>query len=323
MGSGESRFSRWFRGGSPDGRKDGNPNLCSPLSIQDDNRNRTDSNGEKYFSPISPAGENSDSAGAQHSFLEFLQRGKFNNLSKNQQKPQQMGENSNSASPAQANTGHMPSVEELEARLRQSGPPNGTTQLSPGPSGIRNIGSHQQDMLAFKKLLEQMSNDGSSAQNQHQQQQQQQPPSHEQMLQSNLPHHHPDMGIMQMINKTNHGIHANQSPMPIPPHPHQIEEFKKMFSFGPTPPQPQQQQGQQQSRQIINHPPEAMKKLLMGQQHGPLPPLPFLSPQNRVEILKRPDAQTLLQSKFTYNVPPYSQFIPKINVYNKVEYIIT
>lgn len=67
-----------------------------------------------------------------------------------------------------------------------------------------------------------------------------------------------------------------------------------MFPFGPVPP-PQAQN--QQPRQLLPHP-EALKKLLLG---GSLPSAlqaPLVTPQQRMEILKRPETQVLIQSMF-------------------------
>lgn len=92
--------------------------------------------------------------------------------------------------------------------------------------------------------------------------------------------------------------------MPIAPHPHHPAQMEKMFPFvhpqnvPPTQPPNQQQQQQQQQpppRSTINQQNDTMKKLMVGP-HAPTPlPLPFLSPQTRVELLKRPEAQNLLK----------------------------
>lgn len=61
-----------------------------------------------------------------------------------------------------------------------------------------------------------------------------------------------------------------------------------MFPFGPIPPlQPQNQQ----QRQLIPHP-EAVKKVLLG------PAMQLIPPHQRMEILKRPETQVLIQSNW-------------------------
>lgn len=88
--------------------------------------------------------------------------------------------------------------------MRQTGQP-GENNLSPS-SGMRNI--QQQDMLAFKKMLEQISNDGSSPQ-----------PS-EPVLQPMHPQQHSTLNLMQML-KNNHGMlaahHLQQQQQPQQP----------------------------------------------------------------------------------------------------------
>lgn len=65
-----------------------------------------------------------------------------------------------------------------------------------------------------------------------------------------------------------------------------------MFPFGPVP-SPQAQN--QQPRQLLPHP-EAIKKMLMAN----VPTgVPQFTPPQRMEILKRPDTQVLIQSKIT------------------------
>lgn len=224
---------------------------------------------------------------AAKSFLEFLQRRKFNKQPSNEIK--------NADSPVQSTGagggGQIHSVEELEARLRHSGPTMNSNNgpLSPSAGARNNMQNPTQDTLAFKKLLEQMSNEGAPTSQQ---------PSHDQIIMSGMHQSHADIGLMQMLAvKPNHGMHQNQGGpiMPITSqHQHQhaqIEEYKKIFPFG----HPQAVPNQQQSRPNTNQPIETMKKLMIGQ-HAPASlPLPFLSPQTRIEILKRPEAQNLLK----------------------------
>lgn len=282
----------------------------SPTNQNDD----SDKNDEKYFSPISPNGaKGSDPAGKQQSlldildtnnraamhntFLEFLQRGKFNKQSNNETKNDDSPVHSAGAVGGSGSGGQIHSVDELEARLRQSGPPANSNigPLSPSSGARNNMPNQTPDTLAFKKLLEQMSNEGAPPSQQ---------PTHEQMLMGGMHQSHADIGLMQMLAvKADHGMHQNQDgpPMPVPitPHPHQqaqIEEYKKMFPFGhsqPAPPPPPNQQ--QPTRPNITQLGETMKKLMVGP-HAPTSlPLPFLSPQTRIEILKRPEAQNLLK----------------------------
>lgn len=65
-----------------------------------------------------------------------------------------------------------------------------------------------------------------------------------------------------------------------------------MFPFGPVPP-PQAQN--QQPRQLLPPPPDAYKKALMAS--VPPPGVIHITPPQRMEILKRPETQVLIQSK--------------------------
>lgn len=294
----------------------------SPVDQSDANPEKND---EKYFSPISPDGPPKrqrsavftgefpakdltdekayailarEKATVQNALLEFLQRGKFNKQPNNENKNDESPVHSvasGSGGGGTGNGGQIHSLEELEARLRQSGPSMNSNNgpLSPSAGGRNNIQNPTQDTLAFKKLLEQMSNEGAPTSQQ---------PSHDPIIiggthQSS----HTDIGLMQMLSvKPNHGMHQNQGgpmTMPITPHPHQqvqIDEYKKMFPFGH--PQPIPPQNQQQSlRANMNQAGEAIKKLTVGPHAAASLPLPFLSPQTRIEILKRPEAQNLLK----------------------------
>lgn len=66
-----------------------------------------------------------------------------------------------------------------------------------------------------------------------------------------------------------------------------------MFPFGPPVPPVQNQQ----PRQLMPHP-EAIKKMLSG--HGPFP-VPLITQQQRMDILKRPETQVLIQSNLKKN----------------------
>lgn len=161
ISSGESRFSRWFRPSADDAK----PIQSAPEKIAEPNHNE---NGDKtMFAPFaSDSGNVSEATAAQISFHEFLQRGKF---AANMQKvaapphpmpPHPMMENNNSQADFQQQppniqhqsimSNHGPlSVEELEARLRQSGPSNTTSSNMPNDA----MKNSAQDMIAFKKLV--------------------------------------------------------------------------------------------------------------------------------------------------------------------------
>lgn len=266
-------------------------------------------------------------AAVQNTFLEFLQRGKFNKQPNNENRSDDSAAQSAGAG---AGDGQIHSVEELEARLRQSGPPINSNNgpLSPSGGARNNMQNQTQDTLAFKKLLEQMSNEGAPTTQQ---------PSHEQIMMGGMHQSHADIGLMQMLSvKPNHGMHQNPGgpmTMSMASHPHQQalddddddvansgDRFAwrtrqngrlptvlprspgktvapvacGMFPFGhpQAVPPPNQQQA---SRPNLNQQGEAIKKLMSGP-HAPTSlPLPFLSPQTRIEILKRPDAQNLLK----------------------------
>lgn len=138
--------------------------MQEPPSQKNVEINHNENNAENFFAP----GNAANPSAVKNSFLEFLQKGKFSNVQKSQL-PQhllpnhQLSENNNAD--AQAVPHVQPpqalSVEELEARLRQSGPPNNSApppSFSPDSSGMRNLATQQQDMVAFKKLLQQISN---------------------------------------------------------------------------------------------------------------------------------------------------------------------
>lgn len=107
---------------------------------------------------------------ARNSFQEFLLRGVFTDMQKPAglphpmppPPPHQMMENNNPQQEFQQPPGAHPSmminhgtlsVEELESRLRQSGPPanNSANNVPNEVTAMKN--SQQQDMIAFKKLV--------------------------------------------------------------------------------------------------------------------------------------------------------------------------
>lgn len=65
-----------------------------------------------------------------------------------------------------------------------------------------------------------------------------------------------------------------------------------MFPFGPVPPPQAQNQQPRQLPSIMQHP--EVKKMLLTN----MPGAPLISPQQRMEILKRPETQVLIQSMF-------------------------
>lgn len=120
-------------------------------------------NGEKMM--FGDAGNMNDAAANPNTFMEFLQRGKFVGNAMKQAGPPhgmstpQMMENNNMQAEFQqqqmvhpsmmANHGPL-SVEELEARLRQSRPSSNNSSNMPNDTNLKNS---QQDMIAFKKLV--------------------------------------------------------------------------------------------------------------------------------------------------------------------------
>lgn len=178
-GSGESRFSRWFRPSADEPK----PNQATTEKPTEPNHNE---NGEKnVFAPFTmEPGNVGDTNAAQNTFLEFLQRGKFaanmqkppgpplnliqqmmmenNNLQQQQQQqpqpdfqppPHHQQQQQQQQPPMMSNHGPL-SVEELEARLRQSGPPSAGNSSNNIPNDVSNMkNSQQQDMIAFKKLV--------------------------------------------------------------------------------------------------------------------------------------------------------------------------
>lgn len=136
-----SRFSRWFRPDSPTKQKlvgnsrrsslhDELYNIINDGSPNQQNETGNDSN--KYFAPISPAN-------STNTLLEFLHRGKFPTNDKQQEKIRAYTDDKQ----------QIHSVEELEAKMRQTAPNQRITQ---NPEN-----SKQQE--AFKKLLAQMSDE--------------------------------------------------------------------------------------------------------------------------------------------------------------------
>lgn len=274
--SSESRFSRWFNNASP--------TKTAAKSTLPSGAGKAFDGAENFFSPISPASNRnsepsypnsfsqflnsrgSDQA-APNPFLEFLQRGKFD-------KP---GEQN-----AAAEHNNIPSVDELEARLRQTGQNVPHPGHGDASNAIPNIAIRpQQDMMAFKKLLEQISGDGS------QQQACEGAPDMKPPVA-----YHPEAGLLHMLHKQHMAGH------PGPPPGQHGEEAKKNVAF-PQGLQPQQQQPQMQQRIVIHPPIDVIKKFVAAHTvpfHSP----PVLSPQVRMDILKRPEAQALL--KGTYSI---------------------
>jgi hypothetical protein len=255
------------------------------IMIPGGGNSNNDSN--KYFAPISPAANTTN-----NSLLEMLQRGGNNvgpnlggptnldDLKQQNQLLSQMFGISQQPQQQQQSNSQIPSVEELEARLRP-----GTSENVGGIMHHNMREQHQtqhqpnqphppnQDMHAFKKLLAQMSDNPISS-GQHQQQQQ--------------------ANLIQLLNK--------QQP------PNQ-EELKKVFPFmfqqqqrsqsrpilsAVAPPTPQQQQ-QLPNNEIMQMVRNLGQQLTQQQQHLQTNPIM----ERYAEILKRPEAQTLLKGLVT------------------------
>lgn len=277
--SSESRFSRWFNNASP--------TKTNSKSTLPSSAGNTFDGAENFFSPISPASNRilepnypnsfsqflstrSSDQSVPSPFLEFLQRGKFD-------KP---GEHN-----ASADHNNIPSVDELEARLRQTG----QNVPHPGHSDASNAASNisirpQQDMMAFKKLLEQISGDGS------QQQACEGAPDMKPPVA-----YHPDTGLLHMLQKQNMAAHPGQGSGVLAPPGQHGEEVKKNVAFSQNlqPPQPQMQQ------RIVIHPPIDVIKKFVAAHTVPFHSPPVLSPQVRMDILKRPEAQALLKGSYS------------------------
>lgn len=224
---------------------------------------------DKFFTPISPADPSSNST---NTLLEFLRRGKFPAGESDRRnappqmdgpaQPQQQQQAQNNAQQA----GQIHSVEELEARMRTGGENTGSGQNA-GSGRIQN----QQDFMAFRKLLAQMSDANGVPppqphqqplppmlqhlqQQHHQQQQQQQQQLSQQQLQQST------ASLMQMLNKNPaqrqdlSGVSTSPTPNDKPQ-----ENVSTMFPLYMT--QPQQLQYQQQVRADLE-----AKMLKIGQQ---------------------------------------------------------
>lgn len=218
---------------------------------------------DKFFTPISPADPSSNNS---NTLMEFLRRGKFpagesdrNNAPPQidgpaQPQPQQQQPQSN----AQQQAGQIHSVEELEARMRTGG-----ENTSNGPNAGSGRIQNQQDFMAFRKLLAQMSDaKGVTPPQKHQQppppmlqhlQQQHQQLSQQQLQQSAA-------SLMQMLNK-NSAQRPEMSGVTTSPTPHdkQLDNVSTMFPLYMT--QPQQMQYQQQVRADLE-----AKMIKIGQQ---------------------------------------------------------
>lgn len=316
MGSNESRFSRWFRSDSPN-------QIRSEVPSSQPSSTRNDSSVSKGNRDAAPASNTpADINGPPQGFMEFLQRSKLANAQNDSGPPSQQGlplrstedqhqkpqhSKSDSSGQAAGAAAQIHSVEELEARMRQAGPPgnNEGNNLSP-LNGMRN--SQQQDMLAFKKILEQISNDNVSPQPSGSEHGMHEPmhPAHQSQQQQS--HQQSTLNLIQMLNKNNHAIlgpqlqptiSAQQQHHHHPPASAQLtdlqkfEEFKKAFIYV-TPVQ----------RQLPNNQPaEVLKNVMIEQQQqqtlpASIPAPPFAVQQNRMEILKRPEAQVLLQREY-------------------------
>lgn len=174
------------------------------------------------------------STGSSNSLLEFIQLGKFDKTPKEDQNLAGTGRGNVQSNSIPNNVpGSVCSVEELEARMRTSG---GKSQ-----NEVRNQ-QQQQDMLAFKKLLSQISGNDPGMMHHRE-------PTQQAMGQAT--------GLMQMLSKN-----SQQPP----------------FMLNNQRPQPPIQRQQ---------PMDTMQNVIQIGQH---------LQQSRDEILKRPEAQMLIQS---------------------------
>lgn len=264
----------------------------------------------KYFAPISPAANtNSGNIG----ILDMLQRGGGN---PNQQSmmdkahhAQQQIDNRNlmflldqqkSSGMDSPNLNQMPSVEELEARLRghpQSEPSpnsnvpriitnNANSAVQPIGMPPQTIPGPVQDVNAFKRMLAQMSDVS--------------------QISGVLPTLNPSLQQLQqqanLISMLSGKPGANQNP--------NTEELKKMFNFmqqvqaggGPITTPTQQPQGRPIQGQKHLQQPEPLQNMMHLNQ---IPPQNHLQPDLRnSEILKRPEAQVLIQSIIRGEIKP-------------------
>lgn len=159
IGSGESRFSRWFRTAAEDAK----PNQTQPENKHSES-NHNENGGKNMFGQFTnESGNLNATSAAQNTFMEFLQRGKFAaNMQKSHGPPHPMMDNNNPqqefqqppvAHQSMVNHSAL-SVEELEARLRQSGPSTNNSANNVVPNEVAAMkNSQQQDMIAFKKLV--------------------------------------------------------------------------------------------------------------------------------------------------------------------------
>lgn len=224
---------------------------------------------DKFFTPISPADPSTNNT---NTLMEFLRRGKFPagesdrpnappQMDGPAQPPHQQQQPQNNA---QQQAGQIHSVEELEARMRTGGENNST-----GPNAGSGRIQNQQDFMAFRKLLAQMSDaKGVTPPQPHQQpppmlhhlqqQHHQQQHQHQQLSQQQL--QQSAASLMQMLNK-NSTLRQDMSGGTISPTPHdkQLDNVSTMFPLYMT--QPQQLQYQQQVRADLE-----AKMIKIGQQ---------------------------------------------------------
>uniref|UniRef100_A0A336LMY6 CSON003341 protein n=1 Tax=Culicoides sonorensis TaxID=179676 RepID=A0A336LMY6_CULSO len=325
---GASRFSQWFSRDSPtknlggkkslfDSRRsslhDELNNLIGDMSneMKGSDQQTTNPESNKYFAPISPAANTPNSRvglldiiqrsnGSQSSVAAGMKDGMHHpvdnrNLMFVMEQQKLSGMNSPSMS-------QMPSVEELEARLRghignEHSPvqsngvriiqPTGTAMSSKTNIPVVNPETNvpintMQDPNAFKRLLAQMSDGIQGAQSMN--------PNLQQIQ------HQQQMNLIQMLSQqTKQG-----------PNPPNADDLKKMFNFmqqmhGANNPIPQGRpiQGQKQSLNPSGKDP-------IGNILHQMPPLQHnLQPDHRnTEILKRPEAQLLIQSIIRGDMKP-------------------
>ncbi|KAK9874481.1 hypothetical protein WA026_002829 [Henosepilachna vigintioctopunctata] len=286
----KSRFSRWFKQESPEKTSESRrsslqeEHLLKNL-LNDINEPATVAippqigNSESYFAPISPAAVNSSGGepGAprvgQVNIAEIFQRGKRDQVASTKGAPQtDVFQHVKNQIPG----GKMLSLNELESRMRKGVDISGNQAQSKT--------KQEDDMVAFRRLLAQVSgghavtaNNGSS--------QQKLPPM---SLMEMLSHSQQQDEVQGRLNQQSH-----LGGGPISPKPPAVGNMHNDFLLK----MQQAQQEQLQRQQQIN-----MLSKLMGlqsaatAQHLRASPLQDLAQQQSKELLSRPEAQAILQA---------------------------
>ncbi|KAK9874482.1 hypothetical protein WA026_002829 [Henosepilachna vigintioctopunctata] len=294
----KSRFSRWFKQESPEKTSESRrsslqeEHLLKNL-LNDINEPATVAippqigNSESYFAPISPAAVNSSGGepGAprvgQVNIAEIFQRGKRDQVASTKGAPQtDVFQHVKNQIPG----GKMLSLNELESRMRKGVDISGNQAQSKT--------KQEDDMVAFRRLLAQVSgghavtaNNGSS--------QQKLPPM---SLMEMLSHSQQQDEVQGRLNQQSH-----LGGGPISPKPPAVGNMHNDFLLK----MQQAQQEQLQRQQQIN-----MLSKLMGlqsaatAQHLRASPLQDLAQQQSKELLSRPEAQAILQGLKRGDITP-------------------